>query len=194
MRKQSGVFRAMGIASAILLGAAALFALLWRMGGGAVWFALLLTALTFSYHLLMRLLVGGLVNRTKHSFDPNNAWFRPKRWERRFYAFLRIKRWKRFLPTALPEQFSLQTNTLDEVVQAMCRAELVHEISAALSYLSVLFVLWSGDASDLAIFLSTATAASLFDLVFVAMQRFNRPRLLAVQNRKITLDCGHSQR
>lgn len=184
MRKQSGVFRAMGMASAILLGAAILFACLWRMGGGAVWFSLLLTALTFSYHLLMRLLVGGLVNRTKHSFDPNNAWFRPKRWERRFYAFLRIKRWKRLLPTALPEQFSLQTNTLDEVVQAMCRAELVHEISAALSYLSVLFVLWSGDASDLVIFLSTATAASLFDLAFVAMQRFNRPRLLAVQNRK----------
>ena len=138
----------------------------------------------------MRLLVGWLFGRRKRPFDPENAWFRVRGWERRFFRFLRVKRWKRFLPTALPEQFSLREHTPEDVVQAMCRAELVHETSAALGFLSALLAFWSGDPSDAWIFLGTSVPPALFDLVFVIAQRFNRPRMLAVQGKKEKRDCG----
>ena len=77
------------------------------------WKWVLPTAISFGttcYHFSMRLLVGWIVPFTAKSFDQNCWWFRPHHWEPAFYAVLKVKNWKRNLPTYAPEQFDLKTN------------------------------------------------------------------------------------
>ena len=169
------------------IGFAFLFFFLWKEGNSSLWFPFFLTFVTISYHFGMRLLVGAVFEGcVKRLFDPENAWFRSRKWERKLYCRLKVKRWKSWVPTYSPAQFSMQDHTVDEIVQAMCRAELIHEIIALLSYGSLLFVLLSGDPADFWIFFSTAVAASGFECVFVVVQRFNRPRLLLWKQKQLT--------
>ncbi len=135
------------------------------LGGCAV------TSLTFFYHFAMRLAVGALV---PDHFDPQARWFRTKAWEQRLYRRIHIKKWKKHIPTYNPRSFSLEENTLAQVIAHMCQAEVVHEIIVACSFFPILLSLVWG---EFWIFFLTSVAAALVDLVFVALQRSNRPRL-----------------
>jgi len=87
------------------------------------------------------------------------------------------------MPAYDPELFSTQNHTWDEIVQAMCQAELVHETIVVLSFLPIMLTIWWG---EFWVFLITSVFAALIDLSFVMMQRYNRPRLLRLikRNRK----------
>lgn len=63
----------------------------------------------------------------------------------------------------------------------MCQAELVHEVNVILSFLPVVFSYWFG---ALAVFIVTSLLAALFDMIFVIMQRYNRPRILRLIQKK----------
>ena len=56
-----------------------------------------------------------------------------------------------------------------------CRAECVHWMCAAASLVSISFALVF---DSLPAFLITGIAGALVDLVFVVIQRYNRPRLM----------------
>lgn len=79
------------------------------------------------------------------------------------------------MPTFVPELFDTKKHSLDEIAQAMCQAELVHETIIILSFAPILLTIWFG---DFWIFLITSVLAALFDLCFVIMQRYNRPRIV----------------
>lgn len=79
------------------------------------------------------------------------------------------------MPTYEPELFSIEKHTWDEIAQAMCQAEVVHEIICVLSYLPIFAASIFG---ELAVFVITSVLASLYDLSFVMMQRYNRPRIV----------------
>ena len=144
------------------------------------WKWILPTAISFGttcYHCSMRLLVGWIVPFTAKSVDQNCWWFRPHHWEPAFYAVLKVKNWKRNLPTYAPEQFDLKTNTLRQVIHNTCNAELVHEVIIVFSFLPLTFSIWFG---EFPIFMITSLAAALFDSIFVIAQRYNRPRLMRI--------------
>lgn len=62
---------------------------------------------TISYHLGIRLLVGGIVAITMHNHaDYHKKWFQLSHFEQRLYSGLKVKRWKNRLPTYAPESFS----------------------------------------------------------------------------------------
>ena len=63
----------------------------------------------------------------------------------------------------------------------MCQAETVHTIIAVLSFVPLLFSLRWG---AFAVFLITSLLSASFDLLFVIMQRFNRPRVLRMVQRE----------
>ena len=134
------------------------------------------TALTAFYHFAVRLLLGEwlLPKLWARGIDTSRAWFQARPWEARLYRRLGVHRWKRGMPTYSPDEFSMADRNLEEIVQATCRAELVHELNAAASFVPLLFSLWFG---ALAVFVITSVAAAAFDLVFVMIQRYNRPRL-----------------
>lgn len=137
---------------------------------------------TTFYHLGMRLAVGLSVDAKYHNrMDHTKKWFRVGSFEQRFYKLIRVKQWKKKLPTFTPQNFQLKSRSAAEIIQATCQAEIVHEINMVLSFLPVLFSRWFG---SLDVFLITSCLAFLFDGTFVIIQRYNRPRLLRLLKRE----------
>ena len=117
----------------------------------------------------------------RKTYDYRRRWFQPRRWEPRLYRLLRVKRWKGRAITYDPREFSLRLHSLEEIVNNMCHAEAVHELTALLSLLSVFFAVPLGGT---AAFVTTAVLAASVDLACVVIQRYNRPRLVKLLERK----------
>ena len=84
------------------------------------------------------------------------------------------------MPTYNPKLFSLQENSLEEILCNMCQAEVVHEVIILLSFVPLAFSLvWD----SFFVFLITSVLAAGFDLLFVMLQRFNRPRVAKLARR-----------
>ena len=124
--------------------------------------------------------VGSCYNRQR--FSPDSLIYRPKSWEKNgeFYRKLGIRKWKDKLPDVSKKAKKIYTKKVDlqkdadnlrRLVQETCVAECVHYQLILLS-LPVLQIYrgWGG----LIIF-----GLCVFgNLLFVAIQRYNRPRLL----------------
>ena len=137
---------------------------------------------TTAYHFVMRLCVGYIVPKlTNYAFDYRDFWFQPRSRESAFYQKLHVRSWKAKLPTYSPSQFSLETNSLHQIIQNMCGAEIVHEIIMILSFFPLLAVPFLGAWQ---VFLSTSVLASLYDSIFVMAQRYNRPRIVRIYEKQ----------
>lgn len=131
---------------------------------------------TIFYHFGMRLLVGAVVNKIMNNrADYTRKWYQVGKMEAQIYKVLNVKKWKGNMPTYDPDLFSLEKHTWDEIAQAMCQAEVVHEIICALSYLPIFA---AGVFGELPVFVITSVLASIFDLSFVMIQRYNRSRIV----------------
>ncbi len=156
--------------------AAAGTALLYGWFRTGVFLTLALTFATIAYHFLMRLVVGGLVGFImKNRADYHKKWYREYRFEKRLYHILRVKKWKNKLPTYYPEEFSLKKHSFSEVAQAMCQAEIVHEIIMVFSFLPLLASL---KFDSFLTWLITSVLAAGGDFLYVIIQRYNRPRVV----------------
>ncbi len=158
----------------------------WLSFGNGVFLTLFITFATFLYHLAVRLVVGGILNRlTESGVDYKSAWFRQSRFEAGLYRRLKVHKWKLRLPTYVPEKFSLKENTPEQVAANMCCAELVHEVNVVVSFVPIpLSIIIPALRDTIVVFVLTSVAAALFDLLFVIIQRYNRPRLLRMAERR----------
>lgn len=146
----------------------------------SVLFSLYVTFLTFTYHFVMRLVVGFFTRCFPERLsNGENFWFRPRKAERKIYAFLKVKKWKKYIPAYNPEAFSVEKHSLEEISSTLCGAEITHEIIAAFSFVPILFSLKFGVP---AVFVITSFIAAAVDMVFVVVQRYNRPRILRLIN------------
>lgn len=135
-----------------------------------------------AYHMLIRFAAPCLLRLLHRGrYDWRSPWFRPRAWEAEMYRRLGVQRWKALMPTWDPEEFSLESNSLAEIASNMCHAEAVHELIMLLSFTSLLFAIPFG---SFGVFLVTAVLAAAFDSVFVVMQRYNRPRITAILERR----------
>ena len=133
------------------------------------------------YHFVMRLVVGTVVNLImKNKANHNSVWFREKRFEKKLYNLLRVRKWKKYIPTYSSDTFDTNKKTVKEIVGATCQSEIVHEIIMVLSLLPIAVIPFLGGAA--AIFI-TSFLSMLIDFVFVILQRYNRPKLLRVMER-----------
>ena len=131
---------------------------------------------TVAYHFCVRLFIAELFNHfMDNRADCSKKWYQLYRWEERFYKVIRVKQWKQKMPILDPRFFDPAVRTWDEIAQAMCQAELVHETIVPLSFLPVAASVWLG---ALPVFLITSVFAALFDGLFVVMQRYNRARVV----------------
>ena len=163
------------------------------MLGGAVLYGLFKISILYTltvtfgvtfYHFIMRLAVGTVFDKIFHNrIDYTKKWFQEKPFEKGLYRFLKVHAWKRFLPTFSPETFDAKTKTVEELLGATCQAELVHETIAVLSFAPIPLFLVFG---SLPAFLITSFCAAGIDLIFVILQRYNRPRLLKLKMRKLS--------
>ena len=113
----------------------------------------------------------------KRKFNLDSIGLRISKFEEELYRILKVKKWKTYMVTARPEQFDLSVNSMDDLLHNMAQAELVHRIIMVLSFVPVLFIIPYGVP---AIFITTSLVASLIDLLFVIMQRYNRPRVMKI--------------
>ncbi len=148
----------------------------------AVILALCITFGVFAYHFVMRLLVGFSIHAIfRNHMNVNRRWFRPLRFEAKLYARLGVSKWKHHVPTYAPDTFSLREHSWEELAQATCQAEVVHEIIMVFSFAPLLLIPRFGEP---VIFILTSVAAAWIDLTFVILQRYNRPRILAMANKR----------
>ena len=155
--------------------------LLERRFHAALWHSLAITFGTFSYHLIMLLSVGLIFNACmRNHADDSKRWYQQKSFEPKLYERLRVRDWKGSMPTYASDLFDPKKH-MDEIAQAMCQAELVHETIALLSFLPIIATCWYG---SFPVFLATSFLSALIDLLFVAMQRYNRPRVIRLAKRQ----------
>lgn len=167
-------------AGAVLL--TAVCAVLYHLSGVSFVYSLAITFGTIAYHFLMRLCVGFAFNAAmRNRADYTNKWFQSRAWERKLYQVLRVKHWKNKLPTFDADVFDPRIHTWDEIAQAMCQSELVHEVIVVLSFVPPAFAVLFGAFWA---FLITSVLAAAFDLLFVMIQRYNRPRIIKLIKRE----------
>ena len=133
------------------------------------------------YHFAMRLAVGNVVNLImKNEANHNSVWFREKSFEKKLYNLLRVRKWRKYVPTYSPETFDTNKKTVKEIVGATCQSEIVHEVIMVLSWLPIAAIPFLGGTAAIII---TSFVSMMIDSVFVILQRYNRPRLVRVIER-----------
>ena len=130
----------------------------------------------------MRLLVGlAFCIVMKNRADYKKRWYHVSGHEMAVYERLNVKKWKRRMPTYDRTLFDPRLHTWEEIAQAMCQAELVHETIALLSFLPIIAGIWFGAYP---VFVVTSVLAAGCDMLFVMMQRYNRQRIMTLLKRE----------
>ncbi len=141
-------------------------------------YSLTITFGTIAFHFVMRLFVGLIINYKYHNeMNYKRKWFRVSNLEIKFYEFIKVKKWKKFVPTFSPDSFKLTKDNIGQIIKTTCQSEIVHEIIMILSFVPLLFSIWF---DDFFVFFITSFIAFLLDSIFVILQRYNRPRLLKI--------------
>jgi len=157
------------------------FYILYKIIDYRVLFPFIITFGTTAYHFAIRLIVGAVVDMIMHNkADYHKKWYQVTDFEMKWYQKMKVKKWKNKMPTFDEDTFDVSKHSWDEIVQATCQAELVHEINIIFSFLPVIASVWF---ESFWVFLITSTLGAVFDFMFVMMQRFNRTRILKMKRR-----------
>ena len=81
------------------------------------------------------------------------------------------------MPTFHPKWFDIIKHSIEDIIMTGCEAEVGHEINVLLSFIPLILIFWFGAP---AVFIITSVAGAIMDLIFVIIQRYNRPRLVAI--------------
>ena len=146
---------------------------------------LLTCAITFgmvAYQMLVHFISPVLLWPFFHRrYDPNSWWFRQRKWEPTLYQRLNVQSWKANVPSWDPSEYSLKKHSLQQIAENMCHSEAVHELIMLLSFTSLFFAIPFGAFWA---FFITSLMSSGFNSVFVILQRYNRPRITAILDRR----------
>ena len=138
-----------------------------------------ITAFMIVYHLWLRLIFGNITKLFHIHYG--QWWFRERKFEKKLYAFMNVRHWKKDSLTYDPAAFSLKERTLEQIANTMAKSETDHWINEGISLFAMLFALIWG---KFWIFALTSAAAMIFDGRFIVIQRYNRPRVLRVMQKE----------
>ena len=140
-----------------------------------------ITCFTIMYHFWVRIIMGNISKLFKKHINYKQWWFKEKKFEQGFYKMLRVKEWKGKALTYNPETFLLKQYSLEEIANTMTKSEIDHWINEVISLSTILFAIPWGAFE---IFLISAIAAMIFDSQFIIIQRYNRPRIVKILERR----------
>lgn len=129
----------------------------------------------------------------KHLFNPER--FKEKKWEKGFYNFIKIKKWKDKIPEIGELTCDFSKSEIKDpndpeyilmFLQEIGYAEVIHFLSCPLGFL-IIFVIPFQIELILAITLPVALINSFYNLLSALIQRYNRPKLYKVYLRKLEL-------
>ncbi len=154
----------------------------WTIFAPSAWIeTVTITMGTVAYHFVMRLFVGAAWSPLEFKVNPDAAWFAERQWETALYKALRVKAWKGHVPTYAPDTFDIKQHSISDILCSTCHSERVHETIIVLSFVPLVGTVWFGAFWA---FLLTSVGAALLDLIFVIVQRYNRPRLRMLLRRQ----------
>lgn len=116
----------------------------------------------------------------KKQFNYNSFWFTPKKFEKTLFKMLKIKRWKTKVPSYDGDEYSLKNHIIEDVIMNMCHAEVVHEVIFVASYLPII---GGVVISHWGMIILTSFIFSCCHLIFIMIQRYNRPRVVRLYER-----------
>ena len=140
-----------------------------------------ITAFTITYHFWGRIILGNVSKLFRKHINYKRWWFRERKFEKKLYEILKVKKWKGKALTYNPEQFDLKQNSLEQILNTMTKSEVDHWINEAISISTMFFGLIWGETW---IFVLTAIVAMLIDGQFIVIQRYNRPRVIKILERQ----------
>ncbi len=79
------------------------------------------------------------------------------------------------MPTYDKKALSFQEKSIKEIIGATCQAEVVHELMLVEALIPLILIIPYGKAI---IFISTTLLCIFIELVFIIIQRYNRPRFV----------------
>lgn len=149
-------------------------------------YPLFITSATIFYHVGIRLIVGYSLDGFKqHDFSYDKGIFKEFAFEKKLYKLLKVKTWKDKMPTFNPSTFNMENNSTRAIINVMCVSELVHLTNVPLSFIPLTACyLVPQLKEDIFIFTITGICAACFDMLFVIMQRYNRPRIIKLLKRQ----------
>ena len=136
-----------------------------------------IVAFTIMYHFWVRIIMGNVSKLFKKHINYKRWWFQERKFEKKLYEILQVKKWKDKALTYNPETFSLKEHSLEEIVNTMAKSEVDHWINEVISLTTILFSIPWG---QFYLFLGTAIFAMIFDSQFIIIQRYNRPRIVKI--------------
>ena len=131
------------------------------------------------YHFGLRIYFGKLTNKLKINY--NHPWYKTRKFEEPLYKLLHVRKWKEKVLTFEPDKYDFENVTLEQLATTMSKSELDHWINELISILSMFFAFIWGCAPA---FVISAVAAMLFDAQFIVVQRFNRPIVIRLINKR----------
>lgn len=144
----------------LILAGTAVFAVLYRKTACQAYLPLVITFGTTAYHVVMRQLVAlAFHTAMRNRADYGKRWYQVSKREMALYDRLRVKKWKRGMPTYDPTQFDPRRHTWEE-------------IAAGARF------------GAYPVFIVTSVLAALFDMMLVMMQRYNRQRVMRLLERE----------
>ena len=136
--------------------------------------ALTITLFTFSYHFFERMISGVISSYIK--VKGISPYFKVREWELKLYRVIRIKEWKDYAPTYKPETFIVKD--LNKLRESMLGSETCHILCFLFSYIPPIISLTVPYLkSTFIIFFITSFLSSIFDLLLIFIQRYNRNRV-----------------
>ncbi len=152
---------------------------------GAIWcdFVSDISLIIFLQMLITHLCAPIVFIVFRKKFNYKNLWFKEKSFENKLYKFLKVKKWKSRVATYEENQVSITHHSIEDVIMNMCHAEIVHEFIAICSYLPL--ILYSHISPFLLI--ASSLLFSIIHLFYAVIQRYNRPRLIKILERKCSL-------
>lgn len=123
-----------------------------------------------------------------HRYNPDNALFREKKGETAFYKFLRIHRWKDYLPQNNRTFNKRNIESFDDpdyvhtFALQTCRGEAVHFLLGLASFPLTAYALLAPDVEKaFVVLLKLWVIYSTCQWPFIWVQRYNRPRLIQLE-------------
>lgn len=146
-----------------------------------------ITCITIFLHIIIRTIIGESTYKfcKNINFNYNSFWFKEYEFEKKLYDFLHIKDIKLFMITAKPQLYDLCDMKFEDVIHNMTVAEITHEINIFASFIPCLLI---NIYSSPKVFIVTSVIASLIDLLYVFIQRYNRPRLMKLLSKYNSLN------
>lgn len=154
-----------------------------------MWFSLWMTLINTAYWVGLHFLVAFLVTKFHpEPFDEAKPFFVVSGREMNFYRSIRLPYWKDKLPQYNQDFDKRHLQGKDKTylrlfINQTCRAEVIHDLIALAGFSSLSFSLFCGEGM-VWLFLSIALFIALCNLPFSMIQRYNRYRLVALEEKR----------